>query len=73
MIVFIKLNVCSDPNVNFEPVCNITFTPNNVLKAIEKLKNDLSSGPDNIPPLLYVKLKHILCSPLSILYQQLAS
>jgi len=52
MIIFIKLNVCSDPNVNFEPVCNITFTPNNVLKAIEKLKNDLSSGPDNIPSLL---------------------
>ena len=67
------LPVCSDANVNHEPLCNITFTPHNVLKAIEKLKNNLSSGPDNIPPLLYVKLKHILCLPLSILYQQLMS
>ena len=59
------LPACSDANVNFEPLCNVSFSPD-VLKAIEKLKSNLSSGPDNIPPLLYVKLKRILCLPLSI-------
>ena len=33
------LSVCSDANVNFAPLCNISFTPDNVLRAIEKLKN----------------------------------
>jgi len=49
------LPVCSDASVNLEPLCNTAFTPDNILKS----------------HLLYVKLKHILCLPLSILYQQL--
>ena len=36
---------------------NIVFTQVNVKKAIGRLKNSLSSGPDNIPPLFYTKLK----------------
>ena len=35
----------------------IVFTQVNVEKAIGRLKNNLSSGPDNIPPLFYTKLK----------------
>ena len=47
------LPVCSDANVNFEPLCNVPFTSDNILKAIEKLKNNLpvSREPDDIHPL----------------------
>jgi len=63
------LPVWSDANVNFWTSTNISFTLSNVLKAIEKLKNNLSSGPDNILPSFYV----MLSLPPSIIYQQINS
>ena len=49
------LPTCTDANVNFEPLCDVSFSPDNVLKAIEKLKSNLSSGPDNIPLLFVIR------------------
>ena len=34
----------------------ISFTEANVTAAIRKLKNNLSSGPDGLPPKLYISL-----------------
>jgi len=44
-----------------------------VIAAIKKLKPNLSSGPDSLPPLFFKKVKHSLAKPLSSLYSQLLS
>ena len=65
------------------PVCNIVsvnstletvrFTESDVIAAINKLKPNLSSGPDRLPPLLFKKLKYTLSYPLSLIFTQLLS
>ena len=52
-------------NVEFS---NVTFTPENVMKAIRKLKNNTSCGPDGLPPILFRKLASHLALPLSLLF-----
>jgi len=52
---------------------SIVFTSTNVCRAISKLKSNLSSGPDGLPPLLFKKLKHCLAEPLSLVFTQLLS
>ena len=42
-------------------------------KLWKNLKNNLSGGPDGLPPLLFKKLRDGLAHPLSIIYTQLLS
>ena len=51
----------------------VTFTPTLVKRAIKKMKNNTSSGPDGLPPALFKKLINVLASPLSLLYSSLMS
>jgi len=51
----------------------VLFTERNVTVAIDKLKNNLSCGPDELPPLLFKRLKHCLARPLALVYTQLLS
>jgi len=45
-----------------------------VMSSIDKLKsNNCSSGPDGLPPILFNRLKHCLCYPLALLYNQMLS
>jgi len=39
---------------------NVEFNSDNVMLAMNKLKANLSSGPDGLPPLLFKRLKHCL-------------
>ena len=62
------------------PVCDIVsvsniletvrFTETDIIAAINKLKPNLSSGPDMLRPLLFKKLKYVLCHPLSLIFTQ---
>jgi len=51
----------------------ISFTETDVIVAINKLKPNLSAGPDRLPPLFFKKLKYILSYPLSLIFTQLLS
>jgi len=76
-------SVCTDDNkcmptvyhrVDFTcSLSNISFTVNNVEAAIKRLKSNLSSGPDELPPLLFKKLGLVIAQPLAIFYHQLFS
>jgi len=52
---------------------SIMFTEANVTAAIRKLKSNLSSDPDGLPPLLYKRTCHSLARPLALLFTQLLS
>ena len=52
---------------------SVVFTPGIVAKAIRKLKNNLSCGPDNIPPLFYKQTIDSIAVPLALIYTQLMS
>jgi len=41
--------------------------------SIDKLKCNCSCGPDGLPPILFRYLKHCLCNPLALMYNQLLS
>ena len=49
----------------------VTIDESDVLSFISRLKNTLSAGPDNFPPLLFKNLKHCLSKPLAVLFNQL--
>jgi len=51
----------------------ISFIEANVTAAIRKLKNNLSSGPDGLPPKLYKLTCTYLATPLAMLLTQLMS
>ena len=51
----------------------VTFTEDNILSVINKLKPNLSSGPDCLPPVFFKNLKLCLAGPLSIVFNQLIS
>ena len=51
----------------------VTFTKDNILSVINKLKPNLSSGPDCLPPLFFKNLKLCLAGPLSLVFNQLIS
>jgi len=52
---------------------NLDINDVDVLFAISKLRNNLSSGPDGLSPAFFLQLKHILAAPLSAVYTQLLS
>jgi len=51
----------------------IEFTTTNVEAALNKLKSNLSSGPDGLPPVMFKRLKHCLAGPLAVVLTQLLS
>ena len=51
----------------------VEFDERNVLLAIQKLKPNLSAGPDGLPPLLFKRLQTSLAKPLALLFTQLLS
>jgi len=51
----------------------IEFNSANVMIAINKLKSNLSAGPDGLPPLLFKQLKHCIAEPLALIFTQLFS
>ena len=66
------------------PVCNsvlssdtvvdtVEFNATNVEAALGKLKSNLSSRPDGLPPLMFKRLKHCLAEPLALIFTQLLS
>jgi len=66
------------PSVDKSSLCtrklqSIVFTEANVTAAIRKLKSNLSSGPDGLPPLLYKRTCCSLARPLALLFTQLLS
>ena len=64
-----------DGSINPTVLDSVVFRPtrSNVCADISKLKNNLSSGPDGLPPLLYKlkQLKYCLAEPLSLAFTQL--
>ena len=74
-------SVCTDDNGCMPTVCHrvdstcflsdISFTANNVEAVIKRLKSNLSSGHDELPPLLFKKLSLVIAQLLAILYHQL--
>jgi len=52
---------------------NVVFDERNVLSAIQKLKPNLSAGPDGLPPLLFKRVQASLARPLVLLFTQLLS
>jgi len=69
---------------NITPVCNsvvgadklletVEFNAGNVLAAMNKLKSNLSSGPDGFPPVMFKRLKYCFAAPLAMLFTQLLS
>ena len=75
-------SVCTRDN-GAQPKCSITeptsvletvtFTQRDVLFAINKLKPNLSGGPDGLPPLLFKRLKDNLAYPLALMFTKLFS
>jgi len=51
----------------------ITITEQDVLRSVNRLKTNSSGGPDGIPPVLLKGLKHCLCHPLAIIFNQFIS
>jgi len=51
----------------------VEFNVSNVMLAMNKLKSNLSSGPDGLPPLLFKQLKNCLAAPLAMIFTQLLS
>ena len=49
-------------------ITTVPFDERSIISAINKLKSNLSSGPDQLPPLLYKHLKHNLAQPLALLF-----
>ena len=69
---------------NVFPVCDsvlhddcvldtVEFNAPNTLAAMHKLKSNLSSGPDGLPPLLFKRLRYCLAEPLALMFSQLFS
>ena len=77
---FASVGVVDDgkiPSCN-QPYCEATidtveFDERSIVLAINKLKPNLSSGPDGLPPLLFKRIKSSLARPLALLFTQLMS
>ena len=67
-----NIPVCTSP-VLHSVLDSIVVAESDVLWSISRLKINSSSGPDNIPPLLFARLKYCLCYPLTYIFNQLLS
>ena len=70
---------CSDNNCLAYPsrstpcyVDSVNFQPNCILLAINKLKNNVTCGPDGIPPMFFKQIIRTIALPLSLIFNQLA-
>jgi len=52
---------------------SINFTEADIVFAINRFKPNLSSGSDNLPPILFKRLKYCFARPLAMLFNQLLS
>jgi len=68
--------------ITITPVCplktnnfleSVEFSASDVLAAINKLKSNLTCGPDGLPPLFFKRLRYCLVAPLVIILTQLLS
>lgn len=66
-------NIPSCPIVVSSTLETVSFSETSVVSAINKLKSNLSSGPDGLPPVLFKRLKYCLARPLSMIFTQLMS
>ena len=62
------------PDIVNDNICltSVTIAESDVMFAINRMKNSFSC-PDDLPPMLFKKLKHILVFPLRLLFNQLLS
>jgi len=44
-----------------------------VIAAIDRLKNNFTSGPDGLPPVFFRHLKYAIAKPMAIIFKQLRS
>jgi len=69
-----KIPVCH-PTVLKRTLETVMFTEAEVISATKRLKANLPCGPDNLPPILFKRLKYMysIARPLSLLFSQLLS
>ena len=76
---FSSVGVCSNSHSPHFPsfaspiIESIDFNEQDVITAINKLKSNLSAGPDGFPPLLFKQIKYAIATPLTLLFKQLLS
>ena len=51
----------------------VEFCEQDIIAAINRLKSNLSSGPDGLPPLLFKRIKYAIANPLTLLFKQMLS
>ena len=59
------------PALNVPQLATIDVTEHDVLAAINKLKANLSAGPDGLPPLFFKRVRNAIALPLTIIFEQL--
>jgi len=59
------------PSSGTQKLLQILFTGAAVTSAIRKLKSNLSSGPDGLPPLLFKRTCSSIAGPLAMMFTQL--
>ena len=57
-------------NINEEDLTDITFTEEDMIKAIEKLNENSGPGPDGIPAIFLIKTSNALIRPLMIILRK---
>ena len=74
-------SVCSRDN-GVNPECDANYVTclssvnideADVIAAIDRLKNNFTSGPDGLPPVFFRHLKYAIAKPLAIIFKQLLS
>ena len=73
--VGVASNECSPqfPALNVPQLTTIGVTEHDVLAAINKLKANLSAGPDGLPPLFFKRVRNAIALPFAIIFEQLLS
>jgi len=56
-----------------QSIDTVVFSAGNVMHAMRKLKPNLCSGPDGLPPLLIKRLSNCLAEPLSLIFTSFMS
>jgi len=54
-----------------DTICDVNITPTIVQKIIHKLKTNSAAGPDNLPPIFFLRTEPFITFPLSILFRSL--
>jgi len=73
---FVSVGVASNNfirNLEVPSLHSIDFGEHDISAANDKLKNNLSAGPDCLPPLLFKRIKPSIVEPLMLVNKQLLS